>query len=193
MPPKPVQREQRSRGVWLGQSNDHGIKDIWTPRSTGLPILGLLGDTCSKDLRLAKAVGILAQPQRALDLFDQGAQLTTTPATDPADSADATDTDQLRQSPSGRRGVDPRPRRPCSRCNGWYVAASHGRSTSGPSATETTRRCTPPSCSGTRSCGGTSPRSVASVLGSLRGLLTLTHRGCCGFSAHGSAMPGSRS
>ena len=29
-----VEREQKSQGVWLGQSNDHGVKDIWIRTET---------------------------------------------------------------------------------------------------------------------------------------------------------------
>ncbi|MEJ7774380.1 MAG: DUF222 domain-containing protein [Nocardioidaceae bacterium] len=116
-----VEREQRSQGVWLGRSNEHGIKDIWIRTETpaaiwfdasvdrAADILGLLGDTSTKDVRRAKAVGILAQPQQALDLFDQGTQFTTT-TTDPAGkAADGAETRQSGQSPFGRPGVDPRP------------------------------------------------------------------------------------
>jgi len=90
-----VEVAARSQGVWLGQSNDHGIKDIWIRTEAPAAIwfyasidraadmLGLLGDTSSKDVRRATAVGILAQPQQALDLF-------ATPLTDPADTADET-------------------------------------------------------------------------------------------------------
>ena len=93
-----VEREQKSQGVWLGQSNEHGIKDIWirteTPAALWFDaavdrtadILGLLGDTACKDVRRAKAVGVLAQPQQALDLFDQGTRMNT--AADAADTAD---------------------------------------------------------------------------------------------------------
>jgi hypothetical protein len=63
-------------------------------------MLGLLGDTSSKDVRRATAVGILAQPQQALDLF-------ATSLTDPADTAD--ETGQPKQPSSGGCGVDARP------------------------------------------------------------------------------------
>lgn len=39
-------------------------------RSFAPDLLGSLGDASSKDVRRAKAVGVLAQPQQALALFD---------------------------------------------------------------------------------------------------------------------------
>ncbi len=76
-----VQRAEQAQGVWLRPSNDHGIRDIYIRTEAPAAIwfdasvdrvadgLGLLGDTASKDIRRAKAVGILAQPQQALDLY----------------------------------------------------------------------------------------------------------------------------
>lgn len=69
------------QGVWLGQANDHGIKDIYIRTEAPAAIwfdasidriaddLARLGDEATKDVRRARAVGVLAQPQRALDLF----------------------------------------------------------------------------------------------------------------------------
>lgn len=69
------------QGVWLGRSTDAGIKDIFIRTEAANAIwfdasidriadgLGLFGDTSSKDVRRGRAVGVLAQPQRALDLF----------------------------------------------------------------------------------------------------------------------------
>ncbi|MGA9346692.1 MAG: DUF222 domain-containing protein, partial [Nocardioidaceae bacterium] len=48
--------------------------------------LGLLGDTRGKDARRAAAIGILARPQAALDLFDQVAEATGQPAPQAASS-----------------------------------------------------------------------------------------------------------
>lgn len=74
-----------SQGVWLGQANDHGIKDIYIRTEAPVAIwfdasidriaddLAQLGDGATKDVRRARAVGVLAQPQRALDLFAQSA------------------------------------------------------------------------------------------------------------------------
>ena len=86
---------QTQQGVWVSQSNDHGIKDIFirteAPNAVWFDAaldrvadsLGFLGDTASKDIRRAKAVGVLAQPQQALDLF------TTTRLTADGDGGDA--------------------------------------------------------------------------------------------------------
>jgi Domain of unknown function (DUF222) len=93
------------QGVWVGQSTDHGIRDVhirtdaasaaWFDASVDRVAdgLGTLGDTSPKDVRRAKAVGVLARPQQALDLYDAVAeQATGQPAPD---------------RPS--RGADPRP------------------------------------------------------------------------------------
>ncbi len=102
-----ARQAQQQQGVWVGQSSDHGIKDIFIRTETPNAIwfdasidriadsLSLLGDTDSKDNRRARAVGVLAQPQQALDLFATTARLaaggaTATPAV-------------------GTSGIDPRP------------------------------------------------------------------------------------
>jgi hypothetical protein len=73
------------QGVWIGRSTDAGIKDIYIRTETPNAIwfdasidriadgLALLGDGASQDIRRGRAVGVLAQPQRALDLFSQAA------------------------------------------------------------------------------------------------------------------------
>ncbi len=70
-----------AQGVLVGQSNDHGIKDIhirteapnaiWFDASVDriAGSLRLLGDESTKDIRRARAVGVIAQPQHALDLY----------------------------------------------------------------------------------------------------------------------------
>ena len=75
------------QGVWVGQSSDHGIKDIFIRTEAPNAIwfdatldrvadsLAALGDTDPKDTRRAKAVGVLAQPQQALNLFHTTTQL----------------------------------------------------------------------------------------------------------------------
>ena len=75
----------RAQGVWLGRANDHGIKDIYIRTEAPNAIwfdasidriaddLARLGDDATKDVRRARAVGVLAQPQRALDLFSKAA------------------------------------------------------------------------------------------------------------------------
>jgi Domain of unknown function (DUF222) len=74
---------EQTQGVWLSRSTDHGLRDVfirtdpvsaaWLDASLDRIAdgLGALGDTETKDHRRAKAVGVLAQPQQALDLFDQ--------------------------------------------------------------------------------------------------------------------------
>ncbi len=91
---------ERSQGVWVGRSSEHGIKDIFIRTEAPNAIwfdasidrvadsLAALGDIDAKDLRRAKAVGVLAQPQQALNLFDITARLATggdarSPATSP--------------------------------------------------------------------------------------------------------------
>ena len=118
-----VEREQKSQGVWLGQSNDHGVKDIWIRTETPAAIwfdaavdrtadlIGLLGDTACKDVRRAKAVGILAQPQQALDLFDQRTQLTTDPAGDASAADDTVDVACGADDPAGESGTGRPPQR----------------------------------------------------------------------------------
>lgn len=71
----------QAQGVWVGSSSEHGIKDIhirteapdaiWFDAAIDRIADGLeiLGDGSSKDVRRAKAVGVIAQPQRTLDLF----------------------------------------------------------------------------------------------------------------------------
>ena len=68
-------------GVWMGQASDEGVKTIFIKAEAPDAIrfdgtvdrtadgLGLLGDDRSKDVRRAAAIGVLADPQRALDLF----------------------------------------------------------------------------------------------------------------------------
>jgi len=84
-----AQARERSQGVWVSQSSDHGVKDIFIRTEAPNAIwfdasidrvadsLAALGDTDSKDLRRAKAVGVLAQPQQALNLFDTTTRLAT--------------------------------------------------------------------------------------------------------------------
>jgi hypothetical protein len=78
-------RAEDSMGVWLGRGNDAGVRDIFIRTSARDAIwfdaavdrvadgLGTLGDGSSKDVRRGRAVGILADPQNALDLYEQAA------------------------------------------------------------------------------------------------------------------------
>ena len=106
-----VRQAQTQQGVWVSQSNDSGIKDIYIRTEAPNAIwfdaaldrvadsLGLLGDTDPKDTRRAKAVGVLAQPQQALNLFH-----TTQLA-----AAGGAGTDEPTTSVVSGRGVDVRP------------------------------------------------------------------------------------
>jgi hypothetical protein len=96
------------QGVWVGASNDHGVKDILIRTEAPNAIwfdatvdrladsLGALGDGSDKDTRRAKAVGIIAHPQQALDLLDTAAA-----AGDGNEAGDAGDTRPARR-PSPR-------------------------------------------------------------------------------------------
>ncbi len=127
----PAAAEQKARqaetqqGVWVGQSSDHGIKDIYIRTEAPNAIwfdasidrvadsLAALGDTDNKDIRRARAVGVLAQPQQALDLF----ATTKRRAAGGADSGGDAGCDQVtgaggdqRATPAvGTSGIDPRP------------------------------------------------------------------------------------
>lgn len=69
------------RGVWVSQSNEHGHKTITAKTDAGdvirfdatvdrvAEILGRLGDVDPKEVRRAKAIGILASPEATLALF----------------------------------------------------------------------------------------------------------------------------
>ncbi len=106
----------RSQGVWVGQSSDHGIKDIFIRTEAPNAIwfdatidriadsLAALGDTDSKDIRRARAVGVLAQPQQALDLFG-----TTAPAAATGGDAGQPATPAGGGQPSPGPNVDARP------------------------------------------------------------------------------------
>jgi hypothetical protein len=101
---------EQSQGVWVSQSSECGVKAIYIRTETPNAIwfdaaidraadaLQLCGDTSSKDVRRGRAVGILAQPQQALALFDRAkAAVTDEPAPEPA-----------------RLGVDAGPSRCCT-------------------------------------------------------------------------------
>ncbi len=115
------ERAQASLGVWLDQSSEVGTKKIviqaeavdaiWFDASVDRAAdgLGLLGDARGKDARRAAAIGILARPQTALDLFDQVAQATSS-QTDPTGKTDSTEPGEpVESSVRTRRQVDTRP------------------------------------------------------------------------------------
>ncbi|MDQ3781658.1 MAG: DUF222 domain-containing protein [Actinomycetota bacterium] len=105
----PVAAEARARraateqGVWVGRSDDHGIKSIVIKTQTPNAVffdatvnriadgLALLGDADGRDVRRAKAVGVIANPQQALQLFDHVADTADAhghPTDDPAGAVD---------------------------------------------------------------------------------------------------------
>jgi hypothetical protein len=74
-----------SEGVWLSRDHDHGVREIFirTDAASALEFdaavdhvaadLAQLGDDDSRDVRRAKAVGVLAHPQLALNLSERAA------------------------------------------------------------------------------------------------------------------------
>jgi hypothetical protein len=157
-----AERRRSQHGVWLSRSTDHETRTAFI-RGDAVAMtyfdasldriadaIGLLGDTTSKDVRRATAIGILSHPQRTLDLYDRiaAAAQTMEPASLPADvtgsrglvAADrygaddpGTDRDTLPSDPdshppvvrTGGRRVDPRP--PAT----LYVHLSHEALTTG--------------------------------------------------------------
>ncbi len=73
------------RGVWVGRDDLHGSKTVFVKAAAGdvlrldattdriADLLAHLGDTSTKDQRRAKAIGWIADPQAALDLWDMAA------------------------------------------------------------------------------------------------------------------------
>jgi hypothetical protein len=82
---------EESMGVWVGRGGDNGLRSIMVRTDAASAIffdaavdrvadgLALLGDSDSKDMRRGKAVGVLAHPQEALDLYDAAAHLQVSP------------------------------------------------------------------------------------------------------------------
>ncbi len=109
---------QASLGVWLtDQPTEPGIREIFiraeAPDALGFNAtiggistgLGALGDTRPVDVRRAAAIGILANPQRALDLFADIDAATDQTEPDDLDRTGRT----VQTSPSARRPIDTRP------------------------------------------------------------------------------------
>ncbi|HEY0470439.1 MAG TPA: hypothetical protein VGD34_02220, partial [Kribbella sp.] len=84
-----AEEQARTRGVWPGQSDEHGTTSLFVRAATGDVIrlnatigqiadaLAAMGDPDSIDLRRAKAVGILADPAFAHQLLDVAQYLAT--------------------------------------------------------------------------------------------------------------------
>lgn len=122
---KAVQAAEAEQGVWVTPSSEHGNKTIFIRTDAPNAIwfdatidriadgLGTLGDQATKQVRRSHAVGVIAHPQRTLDLFDQTATLAHHNADPNDDPNDDDDHAELADSGSvarpGRRGVDSRP------------------------------------------------------------------------------------
>ena len=107
----PVGAEQRAalaaqeRFVRLGRASEHGLKLIIARATAGdaiwfkatidriAEILALRGDSDSVEVRRSKAIGILAQPARALQLLCEHQRDEWDAATEPAAAADAAETE----------------------------------------------------------------------------------------------------
>lgn len=75
------------RGVWVGRDTDHGVATVFAKAAapdvaafsrsldTVARALKLLGDTDTSDTRRARALGVLADPQAALDLVGDAEQM----------------------------------------------------------------------------------------------------------------------
>jgi hypothetical protein len=110
------------QGVWVSRSTDAGTKDIHirtdTPSAAWFnatitriaDTIAALGNTDTLDQRRATAVGIIAQPQRTLNLFQQAA---TTARTGQTQTGDKTDPAGIQAGPATGlltgKSVDPRP------------------------------------------------------------------------------------
>jgi hypothetical protein len=82
---KAVERAEADEGVWLSEKTQDGLRTIFIRTDAASAIefddavgevaaeLAALGDTDSRTVRRAKAVGVLAHPQQALDLMGEGA------------------------------------------------------------------------------------------------------------------------
>jgi hypothetical protein len=111
-----VEAAASQQGVWLGQSNEHGLKDIHIRTEAPNAIwfdatvdrladsLGALGDDSDKEIRRARAVGIIAHPQQALDLLDNAISPAATEHEPTVDDPTADDpADHERSAPRSSR------------------------------------------------------------------------------------------
>ena len=107
----------RERGVFVGESDEHGTKTIWVKAAAGDVIrfdatiddlaraLRVLGDTDSLDLRRAKAIGWIADPASAHRLLEAARLLATTrPPTTDDTGTDDTSTDGASTAGMSRPG-----------------------------------------------------------------------------------------
>ena len=98
-----AQEAELAQGVWVSPSTNHGIRDIFIRTEIPNAIwfdatidrmangLKLLGDTSNHDVRRGRAVGVIAQPQTALNLFNQAAAVSADDSSSDAALNDAGD------------------------------------------------------------------------------------------------------
>jgi hypothetical protein len=115
-----------AQGVWVGESTDRGIKDVHIRTEAAAAVwfdaavdrvadaLGFFGDADPKEVRRARAVGVLARPDQALDLYDAVAAAHPQPADQGIDGEPDGPDDRPTVEPTargdrGRRAV-PRPK-----------------------------------------------------------------------------------
>jgi hypothetical protein len=129
----PAAAEERARAAALarfvrtGQSNEYGLKTIVARAEAGdvvcfiamadriAQILWLHGDTDPVDVRRSRAIGILANPGRALAMLQQAARADDTDEGDAGDQGVAGD-------PADNDADDPAPEaHPCPTCHGGGV------------------------------------------------------------------------
>jgi Domain of unknown function (DUF222) len=111
-------------GVWVSGSTDHGTKTVFIRAEAPDAIwfdatidriadgIAILGDVSTKDARRARAVGIIAHHQQALDLFDKTAEAVAGVADTAPDGDGGEDTAaeiRLGTARRPRRFVDARP------------------------------------------------------------------------------------
>jgi Domain of unknown function (DUF222) len=107
-------------GVWVNDQTDHGTKTAFIRADASdlawfddtldqvAESLAVLGDTSTKDVRRARAVGILAHPQHTLDLSDQAAAVAA--GAEPATIAEQPSQTSRQPDPQSRSATDLRPR-----------------------------------------------------------------------------------
>ena len=118
-------RAREDCGVWVGGSTDNGTKTVFIRAEAPDAIwfdatidriadgIAILGDPSTKDARRARAVGIIAHPQRALDLFGEAAKAAAGDTADMAPDRRGPEDTTVEVVP-GRLRPTPGPRRRCT-------------------------------------------------------------------------------
>jgi hypothetical protein len=128
-----VEADRADHGVWVSPTTERGSKTVFIRADAPDVIwfdatvdriadgIGLLGDPTSKTTRRARAVGVIANPQQTLNLFDRAAAAfrTLDPPDRPSglthdqdpdgDTADNVTAVEHQSAASRATGVDPRP------------------------------------------------------------------------------------